>query len=42
MADVTFRKLEESDIMGGFLESLDSLRKASDLSEEKAKEISIK
>jgi len=39
MADVTFRKLEESDIMGGFLESLDSLRKASDLSEEKAKEI---
>ena len=39
MADVTFRKLEESDIMSGFLESLDSLRKASDLSEEKAKEI---
>lgn len=39
MPDVTFRKLEESDIMGGFLESLDSLRKASDLSEEKAKEI---
>ncbi|MEE9565409.1 MAG: GNAT family N-acetyltransferase [Nitrosopumilaceae archaeon] len=39
MADVTFRKLEENDIMGGFLESLDSLRKASDLSEEKAKEI---
>lgn len=39
MADVIFRKLEESDIMGGFLESLDSLRKASDLSEEKTKEI---
>ena len=39
MADVTFRKLEENDIMGGFLESLDSLRKASDLSEEKSKEI---
>lgn len=39
MADVTFRKLEESDIMAGFLESLDSLRKASDLSEEKSKEI---
>ncbi|MEE9241538.1 MAG: GNAT family N-acetyltransferase [Nitrosopumilaceae archaeon] len=39
MADVIFRKLEESDIMGGFLESLDSLRKASDLSKEKAKEI---
>ncbi len=39
MADVTFRKLEESDIMAGFLESLDSLRKASDLTEEKSKEI---
>jgi glucosamine-phosphate N-acetyltransferase len=39
MADVKFRKLEERDIMGGFLESLDSLRKASNLSEEKAKEI---
>lgn len=39
MADVIFRKLEESDIMAGFLESLDSLRKASDLTEEKSKEI---
>jgi len=39
MADVIFRKLEESDIMGGFLESLDSLRKVSDLTEEKSKEI---
>ena len=39
MADVTFRKLEEGDLIGGFLESLDSLRKASDLTEEKAKEI---
>jgi len=39
MADVIFRKLEESDIMAGFLESIDSLRKASDLTEEKSKEI---
>ena len=39
MAEVTFRKLEESDLFSGFLVSLDSLRKASDLSEEKAKEV---
>ena len=39
MADVIFRKLDENDLFNGFLESLDSLRKASDLNEEKAKEV---
>ena len=39
MAEVIFRKLEASDLFSGFLVSLDSLRKASDLTEEKAKEI---
>jgi glucosamine-phosphate N-acetyltransferase len=39
MADLTIRKLEDTDLFNGFLESLDSLRKASDMSEPKAKEI---
>jgi len=39
MVDVTIRKLEEQDLFNGFLDSLDSLRKASDLSKTKAKEI---
>jgi glucosamine-phosphate N-acetyltransferase len=39
MIDVTIRKLEEQDLFNGFLDSLDSLRKASDLSKTKAKEI---
>ena len=39
MADVIIRELEEEDLFNGFLESLDSLRKASDLDKEKAKEI---
>ena len=36
---VKIRKLQEKDLFNGFLESLDSLRKASDLSPEKAKTI---
>jgi glucosamine-phosphate N-acetyltransferase len=36
---VKIRKLQEKDLSNGFLESLDSLRKASDLSPKKAKTI---
>ena len=39
MTDVKIRELEEGDLFNGFLESLDSLRKASDLDQKKAKEI---
>ena len=39
MEELKIRKLEESDLLNGFLDSLDSLRKASDLNEQKAKEI---
>jgi len=39
MADVTVRQLKEEDLFNGFLESLDSLRKASDINQEKAKKI---
>lgn len=39
MADVKIRELEERDFERGFLQSLDSLRKASDLTQEKVKEI---
>ena len=39
MTDVKIRELEEGDLFNGFLESLDSLRKASDLDPKKAKEI---
>ncbi len=39
MADVTVRQLKEEDLFNGFLESLDSLRKVSDINEEKAKKI---
>ncbi|HSD04267.1 MAG TPA: GNAT family N-acetyltransferase, partial [Nitrosopumilaceae archaeon] len=39
MTDVKIRELEEKDLSSGFLESLDSLRKASDLDPKKAKEI---
>ena len=39
MIDIKIRKLEEKDLFNGFLESLDSLRKASDLNPKKAKEI---
>jgi len=36
---IIVRELEEKDLFNGFLESLDSLRKASDLGPKKAKEI---
>lgn len=39
MNDVIIRKLQESDLDNDFLESLDSLREASNLSQEKAKQI---
>jgi len=39
MTDVTIRKLEEKDLFNGFLQSLDSLRKASDIDEQKAKQV---
>ncbi len=39
MADVKIRELQEKDLSNGFLESLDSLRKASDLDPKKAKNI---
>ena len=39
MTDVIIRKLEEKDLFNGFLTSLDSLKKASDLNEEKAKNV---
>lgn len=39
MTDVKIRELEEKDLFNGFLESLDSLRKASDLDPKKAKEL---
>jgi glucosamine-phosphate N-acetyltransferase len=39
MTDVTIRKLEEKDLFKGFLTSLDSLKKASDLNEGKAKDV---
>ncbi len=39
MADIRIRKIEESDLDNGFLESLDNLKKASSLSKEKARDI---
>lgn len=39
MSEITIRKITEVDIDKGFLESLDSLRKASDLDRQKAKSI---
>ena len=39
MTDVKIRKLSKKDLFSGFLESLDSLRKATDLSPKKAKAI---
>ena len=39
MTEVSIRKLEEKDLFNGFLASLDSLRKASNIDSEKAKEI---
>ena len=39
MDDITIRELEEKDLFNGFLESMDSLKLASNLEIEKAKEI---
>jgi len=39
MNDIEIRELKEKDLFNGFLESLDSLRKTSNLSPKKAKEI---
>ncbi|MCY4491233.1 MAG: GNAT family N-acetyltransferase [Thaumarchaeota archaeon] len=39
MADITIRELCKNDLQNGFLESLDSLRMASDLKKEQADEI---
>ncbi len=39
MVDITIRELEEKDLFNGFLESMDSLKVASNLDREKAKEI---
>lgn len=39
MVDITIRELEEKDLFNGFLESMDSLKLASNLDIEKAKEI---
>jgi len=39
MTDVTVRQLKEEDLFNGFLESLDSLRRSSDINGEKAKKI---
>ena len=39
MKDVTIRKIQKKDLHNGFLESLDSLRKASDLTPKKAADI---
>jgi glucosamine-phosphate N-acetyltransferase len=39
MTDIVIRKIQESDLDGGFLESLDSLRQASNLDKKKAKSI---
>lgn len=39
MSDITVRKIVESDLDNGFLESLDSLRQASDIDRKKARQI---
>jgi glucosamine-phosphate N-acetyltransferase len=39
MSDIVIRKIQESDIDNGFLESLDSLRKTSDIDRKKAESI---
>lgn len=39
MSEITIRKLAESDLENGFLETLDSLRRASNLEKNKAREI---
>ena len=42
MAEIKIREIEENDLEKGFLESLDFLRKASDIDKNKAKEIFLK
>ena len=39
MVDITIRELEEKDLFNGFLESMDSLKKASNLDREKANNV---
>lgn len=39
MPDVIIRQIKQEDLFNGFLESLDSLRKASDLDDKKAKKV---
>jgi glucosamine-phosphate N-acetyltransferase len=39
MSEIIIREIEENDLEKGFLESLDFLRKASDIDKNKAKEI---
>ena len=39
MVDITIRELEENDLFNGFLESMDSLKLASNLDSDKAKKI---
>ena len=39
MVETQIRELEEDDLFNGFLESLDSLKKASNLTKEKAKQV---
>jgi glucosamine-phosphate N-acetyltransferase len=39
MVDITIRKLNENDLFNGFLQSMDSLKQASNLSQQKARDI---
>ncbi|HEY7367432.1 MAG TPA: GNAT family N-acetyltransferase [Nitrosopumilaceae archaeon] len=39
MLDITIRKLNENDLFNGFLQSMDSLKQASNLSQQKARDI---
>ena len=39
MDDITIREIQESDLEKGFLESMDNLKKASDLDKDMAKNI---
>lgn len=39
MVDITIRELQDDDLFNGFLESMDSLKQASNLDKEKAEEI---
>ena len=39
MSDIIVRQIEKKDLENGFLDSLDSLRKTSDISKEKAKSV---